>query len=519
MTAVRLLPSNATALEVALDDVLARPDQIPAPLRQLWRPDEIDPALLPWLAWALSVDYWREDWSEAKRRSVAGYSIHHHQTKGTLASVRYLANVAGGSLRKAYLPPSRAMLGPTWTDEAREQWLSRYPELRVYRQRVRGRRAGMMPVNSMFSFQESLWVLETGTWNDAGVWKDDIPWSGYDPAPPVVTRYSGTAAKSFLGTGTVHGTAFPVTTTALKRTFPRVYEVRDNVETELTTAVFERGTRTVETVRIEATPARRGRVTTEVGGETVYQIVGRALRGAGAMFGDASVADAPVGSRLWLSVGRKRYLADKRAHKRTFLTRFTDLIEMPDADPMLARATVQPLVDRQRSGIDVMLTEGDVMTARAEPVAEQSVRQGAFYGRLYPGTLPGASRPSSHLVDHYPGARMYLRSRLYDPAVPAPSQSGMFFCGATRLGMPPYHAELKVALRRKRPRQAFSGHVAGCFVASKPPFDPDLMAAFRSSTPARDKITLNTKTVAPIRAGGEILASPDIVAGQWRDTL
>lgn len=82
-----LLPPNATPLELALEAATLRIDAIPVPLRTLWNPDTVPAALLPWLAWGLSVDNWDPTWTEARKRAVVAASIDVHQHKGTVGAM------------------------------------------------------------------------------------------------------------------------------------------------------------------------------------------------------------------------------------------------------------------------------------------------------------------------------------------------------------------------------------------------------------------------------------------------
>jgi len=83
-----LLPPNATAAERAMDMAAARIESVPAPARHMWNPDTCPASLLPWLAWAFSVDGWDPNWSEAQKRATikASYSV--HRRKGTVGAVR-----------------------------------------------------------------------------------------------------------------------------------------------------------------------------------------------------------------------------------------------------------------------------------------------------------------------------------------------------------------------------------------------------------------------------------------------
>lgn len=92
----RLLPFNTSPLEQALEQVVAeRLEAIPLPLASLWNPEQCPSALLPWLAWALSIDAWNSDWPNAIKRSVIAGSMAQHRHKGTVASVRQALNDVG----------------------------------------------------------------------------------------------------------------------------------------------------------------------------------------------------------------------------------------------------------------------------------------------------------------------------------------------------------------------------------------------------------------------------------------
>lgn len=70
MSNVRLLPVGSSPLEVAAARACAEIEKIPIPLRRLWNPDNCPVNLLPWLAWAYSVDRWDSEWPEETKREV-----------------------------------------------------------------------------------------------------------------------------------------------------------------------------------------------------------------------------------------------------------------------------------------------------------------------------------------------------------------------------------------------------------------------------------------------------------------
>ncbi|MGE5509932.1 MAG: phage tail protein I [Bacteroidota bacterium] len=83
-----LLPPNATEMEQAMSATSRRLLDIPRPLRELWRPETCPVEQLPWLAWALSVDVWNPEWSEARKRAVIAASVDVHRHKGTRYAIR-----------------------------------------------------------------------------------------------------------------------------------------------------------------------------------------------------------------------------------------------------------------------------------------------------------------------------------------------------------------------------------------------------------------------------------------------
>lgn len=78
-----LLPPNATALERMLADTPELDRLTPEIIATLWDAGACPVANLPWLAWALSVDDWDENWPEATQRAVIAGSIAIHRKKGT----------------------------------------------------------------------------------------------------------------------------------------------------------------------------------------------------------------------------------------------------------------------------------------------------------------------------------------------------------------------------------------------------------------------------------------------------
>lgn len=92
-----LLQSSASRLERALADVdgihlLATPAEV---IATLWNPATCPDFLLPYLAWALSVDVWNPAWPEATKRAVIAASRAVHRRKGTRAAVEDAVGALG----------------------------------------------------------------------------------------------------------------------------------------------------------------------------------------------------------------------------------------------------------------------------------------------------------------------------------------------------------------------------------------------------------------------------------------
>ncbi|EPM1133167.1 MULTISPECIES: phage tail protein I [Klebsiella pneumoniae complex] len=73
----------------------ARLSAITVALRTLWTPTTCPVDLLPYLAWALSVDRWDKDWSAERKIAAIRKSYWLHRRKGTRAAVRRVVEDMG----------------------------------------------------------------------------------------------------------------------------------------------------------------------------------------------------------------------------------------------------------------------------------------------------------------------------------------------------------------------------------------------------------------------------------------
>lgn len=83
-----LLPPNASTLLRDLESVFSNSFDLSTLNRYVVNPDLAPAHILPWLAWALSVDDWSDNWSEAIRRNVIKASIEVHRKKGTIGALK-----------------------------------------------------------------------------------------------------------------------------------------------------------------------------------------------------------------------------------------------------------------------------------------------------------------------------------------------------------------------------------------------------------------------------------------------
>lgn len=91
-----LLPNNATLEETALDETVARIGDVEVPTRSIWDPETCPADILPWLAWAFSVDRWDTEWSTEQKRSIIAASLRLHKRKGTPAAVKEVVGLIFG---------------------------------------------------------------------------------------------------------------------------------------------------------------------------------------------------------------------------------------------------------------------------------------------------------------------------------------------------------------------------------------------------------------------------------------
>jgi len=126
------LPANATKIEIDLSETGGRIDDIPVPIDTLWSWDKCPVSHLPWLAWALSVDFWNQDWSESRKRQVIREAFDVHRIKGTIDGVRKYIEYADCEALRFITPPQTPYWGRSQTKEERQAYLDNFAQLRIY---------------------------------------------------------------------------------------------------------------------------------------------------------------------------------------------------------------------------------------------------------------------------------------------------------------------------------------------------------------------------------------------------
>lgn len=128
-----LMPDEYKAFERVLVQAFVDFGILPSALIQtLWDPWTCPKEALPLLAWAWSVDYWRDEWMEFRKRQVIAESRAFHRLKSTIAADRMACRYADAELISYHLPRDGFAIGRGVTPEAFERWVAGLPEIRVY---------------------------------------------------------------------------------------------------------------------------------------------------------------------------------------------------------------------------------------------------------------------------------------------------------------------------------------------------------------------------------------------------
>ncbi|MFW7821884.1 phage tail protein I, partial [Klebsiella pneumoniae] len=92
-----LLPPSTSVWMRCAEAATAKLSGITVAIRTLWTPTACPVDLLPYLAWALSVDRWDKNWPAEKKIASIQQSYWLHRRKGTRAAVRRVIEDMGFS--------------------------------------------------------------------------------------------------------------------------------------------------------------------------------------------------------------------------------------------------------------------------------------------------------------------------------------------------------------------------------------------------------------------------------------
>jgi len=128
-----LLPSNRSEWATALSETGAARYPLPAELvASVWSPADCPVHILPYLAWALSVDLWDDTWPETLKREACRRALELHRLKTTLAGIKAHVEFTGAEVRKVTRPPANGFMYAAMTPEQRTAWLDSLPQIRIY---------------------------------------------------------------------------------------------------------------------------------------------------------------------------------------------------------------------------------------------------------------------------------------------------------------------------------------------------------------------------------------------------
>jgi hypothetical protein len=400
-----LLPPNHTAFEEAYDLTGAQIDELAVKIPKLVRPWEIPATHLAWLAWGLSVDLWEPEWTQEKHRTLAARALPMHARKGTQASIAEHIRIMGADPRRFIVPPAKTYMMEGFTEDERQAFLARFPQLRVYPFVTRG--------TYRFAHFTSAAFGRAKAFLDACCIKDVGAWSRYIRTARLWDRGEETTltirAVTAEGVGKFHAAQFDEVVLGAKPT---------------------------RALHLDAPPKARAYLVDDFG---VAQRMIRIPR------------DASYSYRL----GRETYTTT-----------------WPDAD----------LID-----------------VRPQHVAEQHQGQ--------PTALYATKRQfilGKHLPLTVSWRFIYERWHVHDPARVPDVRIRSTHLGFTRLGMPPYHAEVRTRIKGKLAPRTAGPFVNGYLMTGNRKPIADVREAVRVSKSLRDRILLDTKTWRFPRAGDRL---------------
>ncbi|MBY6243739.1 phage tail protein I [Methylosinus sp. Sm6] len=131
--AALLPPASSDPWEIAQSLTSAARRPLDADIiRRLWTPATCPEELLPYLAWGLGLEIWRDDWIEAKKRDVVARIWQLKSRKTTPAGIRDYLALVDAELVGMRRPRDIVFAVDPWSDEERAAIEAAMPQLHIY---------------------------------------------------------------------------------------------------------------------------------------------------------------------------------------------------------------------------------------------------------------------------------------------------------------------------------------------------------------------------------------------------
>jgi hypothetical protein len=155
------------------------------------------------------------------------------------------------------------------------------------------------------------------------------------------------------------------------------------------------------------------------------------------------------------------------------------------------------------------------VSVRPQSVAQPGSRvSGQLYARLGGRATEFFGSKRIFLPPSSAPLRLYRRVYLHDPDRAPALRGAQTFCGYFRLGMPPFHAQIRISTPSTQPRHRFARYVSGFLVETSKERVEEARRAIGVSKALRDTVLMTTKTKRPLRAGDRPKVGT-VRVGQW----
>jgi phage tail P2-like protein len=134
-TGIEILPPSSTKWEIAEDLVSAERRPLDASIiRKLWSPWECPEEFLPYLAWGLGLEIWKDEWPLWKKREIIAKIWQLKRLKTTPEGIRQYTNLVDSEPVEFKRPKHKMWWVPSMTDAERHALMAKMPEIRLYHQ-------------------------------------------------------------------------------------------------------------------------------------------------------------------------------------------------------------------------------------------------------------------------------------------------------------------------------------------------------------------------------------------------